>query len=145
MNRAFVIGAAIILASGALLLVITSDADKRQGRAGAGRAKSGSREGVSPTQAAKGLREMVRRRAGASDRSFEEVERMVSRLSGGELKRWREEVVDARADSVEGWIRSAVFAELARRDPKAAYDFIATLRSGDSQSGGARAAGRRMR
>ena len=56
--------------------------------------------------------------------NFEAFENLASHLSARELEALRDATVTVRADLPGGWVRCAVHAELARRDPLAAMEWL---------------------
>ncbi len=85
-------------------------------------ARSG-RERVSREEAVSRLREFLANETGKIS-SFDRVENLVAHLGDEELVALRDESASARADGPGGWVRCAVHAELARRDPEGALRWL---------------------
>lgn len=96
----------------------------REDRTSGVRSSAGSRrERLSPVEAADSLRQLIMAERKANP-DFEEVERLVRRVSMEVLQSLRDELASVRADGAGGWVRCAVHAELARRDPEAAMEWL---------------------
>ena len=135
MKRRLLIAGAFLVAVAAGLINVRpalDSGDREQGRSqGSGglarpvdrsSAKSG-RERAAPVDPARRLRQIIMAGPAEAPR-FAAVEKLVTRLSEAELAALRAESAQARADSLGGWVRCAVHAELARRDPETALEWL---------------------
>lgn len=83
------------------------------------------RGGSTEFDAARRLRQLID--AGpAQSPGFEAIESIAARLGDGNLAALRSATATARPDSLAAWVRCAVFAEIARRDPARAMEWLTT-------------------
>lgn len=124
MKRPLLIVLALLLAA-VVVVVIQSSRNPSEDTSGSGADPSGKgarsrsqRVVASPADAAQAFADLL---SGEERRipRFREVERWARKLDRGDLDRLLESLDTTSAEGIGGWVRSALFAEWARRDPQA--------------------------
>lgn len=123
MNRTLVSIAVVVALAALLLVFLPRPSSSSPSSADVAPPTSSKRPSPSDLPNPERLRRLAKTRPTRSA-SFENIEVLVTDLSDAELTALRDDVSKERADSVAGWVRAAVFAEIARRDPEAALTFL---------------------